>query len=82
MHRYHKLFCVFGAHILEFLPLFFCACMYFMLEHEACAMDINELNWHVGYRGRIEDRNQKKVQVSEALNGRLKEDISFVKGHM
>ena len=56
--------------------------LFFTLEHEACAMDINELNWHVSYRGRIEHRNKNKVQVAETLNARLKEDITFVQGHM
>lgn len=50
-------------------------------EHEACAMDINELNWHVSYRSRGETRIKNKVAIAEVLNCRLKEDIGFVKKH-
>lgn len=50
-------------------------------EHEACAMDINELNWHVSYRSRGETRIKNKVAIAEVLNSRLKEDIGFVKKH-
>ncbi len=45
-------------------------------------MDINELNWHVSYRSRIESRVRDKVQVAETLNKKLNEDISFVQHHM
>ena len=44
-------------------------------------MDINELNWHVSYRSRMEARIKNKVAIAEVLNCRLKEDISFVKKH-
>ncbi|XP_070555830.1 coiled-coil domain-containing protein 178-like [Ptychodera flava] len=50
-------------------------------EHEACALDISELQWHCSYRGRQEDRVRSKVEIAEVLNSRLLEDISFVKTH-
>ena len=53
----------------------------FTIEHEACSMDINELNWHVSYRSRIESRIKNKVAIAEVLNSRLKEDIEFVQKH-
>ena len=55
--------------------------MYICTEHEACAMDINELNWHVSYRSRVEARIQNKTNIAEVLNSRLKEDIAYVKKH-
>ncbi|KAK2177698.1 hypothetical protein NP493_583g01064 [Ridgeia piscesae] len=51
-------------------------------EHEACAMDISELKWTVSYRGRYEARFKEKVEVAEALNQKLEEDIDFVKKHV
>ena len=51
-------------------------------EHEACAMDISELKWHVSYRGRYEARFNEKVTVAETLNRKLDEDIDFVKKHV
>ncbi|KAK2574373.1 Coiled-coil domain-containing protein 178 [Acropora cervicornis] len=36
-------------------------------EHEACAMDINELRWHCAYQGRIEARIQERVHHAEKL---------------
>lgn len=50
-------------------------------EHEACAMDINELNWHVSYRSRVLARIENKVATAEVLSKRLKEDIAFVQKH-
>ena len=44
-------------------------------------MDINELNWHVSYRSRIESRIKNKVAIADVLNSRLKEDIRFVRKH-
>lgn len=38
-------------------------CLFFMYtEHEACAIDINELRWHCAYRGRVEVRISEKVR--------------------
>ena len=42
-------------------------------------MDINELNWHVSYRSRVEARIQNKTNIAEVLNSRLKEDICIRK---
>jgi len=53
-----------------------------LTEHEACAMDISELKWTVSYRGRYEARFKEKVEVAEALNQKLEEDIDFVKKHV
>lgn len=33
----------------------------FFIEHEACAIDINELRWHCAYQGRIEARIKERV---------------------
>ena len=30
-------------------------------EHEACAIDINELRWHCAYQGRTEARIKERV---------------------
>ena len=51
-------------------------------EHEACAMDIAELNWHVNYKGRAETRMSNRKDVAETLNTKLKADIEFVNKHM
>ena len=32
-----------------------------LTEHEACAIDINELRWHCAYQGRIEARISERV---------------------
>ncbi|XP_039271313.2 coiled-coil domain-containing protein 178-like [Styela clava] len=50
-------------------------------EHDACAADISELQWHVGYMERQLERCRQRVQVAEVLNNRLKDDIAFVKKH-
>ncbi|XP_033123693.1 coiled-coil domain-containing protein 178-like isoform X2 [Anneissia japonica] len=50
-------------------------------EHEACSLDISELKWHCAYRNRQQNRIQGRVEVSQTLNARLKEDISFVTKH-
>lgn len=50
-------------------------------EHDACATDISELQWHVGYMGRQLDRYRHRVEVAEVLNTQLKDDIAFVKKH-
>ncbi|XP_046576697.1 coiled-coil domain-containing protein 178-like [Haliotis rubra] len=51
-------------------------------EHEACILDLNELQWHVAYRGRNEARMQNRREIAEVLNNRLKEDIAFVERHI
>ncbi|XP_064626138.1 coiled-coil domain-containing protein 178-like [Lineus longissimus] len=50
-------------------------------EHEACSRDIYELQWHVSYRGRAEDRITNKMEIADALNKKLKDDIAFVSRH-
>ena len=45
-------------------------------------MDLNELQWHVSYSSRNEERIKGRVDIAEVLNKRLKEDIEFVKKHM
>ncbi|KAL3868233.1 hypothetical protein ACJMK2_041064 [Sinanodonta woodiana] len=52
------------------------------LEHEACTVDLNELNWHVAYNKRNETRLTNRTGVAEVLNKRLKEDIAFVQNHI
>ena len=66
---------------LHLLTVLNCILNYFSVEHEACAMDINELNWHVSYRSRIMERIEKKVKTAEALNIKVNEDIAFVQQH-
>ncbi|XP_046357907.2 coiled-coil domain-containing protein 178-like [Haliotis rufescens] len=51
-------------------------------EHEACILDLNELQWHVAYRGRNEARIQNRREIADVLNNRLKEDIAFVERHI
>lgn len=50
-------------------------------EHDACARDIVELQWHVSYTQRQLDRIKDQVQVAQVLNTSLKDDIDFVKKH-
>lgn len=51
-------------------------------EHEACIMDLNELQWHVAYSTRNEKRMSDRCNIAEVLNVRLIEDIAFVKKHI
>ncbi|ELT93268.1 hypothetical protein CAPTEDRAFT_227270 [Capitella teleta] len=51
-------------------------------EHEGCANDLIELNWHVNNRSRIESRIKKRVENAQDVNTRLKEDIGFVTIHI
>ncbi|KAK3089571.1 hypothetical protein FSP39_004696 [Pinctada imbricata] len=51
-------------------------------EHEACIMDLNELQWHVSYAGRNEKRIENKTSIAEKFNRQLKDDIAFVKKHI
>ncbi|XP_050402301.1 coiled-coil domain-containing protein 178 [Patella vulgata] len=51
-------------------------------EHEACILDLNELQWHVAYCSRSEARIKDRKEIAEVLNARLKEDIAFVKRHI
>lgn len=56
--------------------------LFLILEHEACIMDLNELQWHVAYSSRNEKRIKNRTNIAEVLNARLKDDIAFVKKHM
>lgn len=51
-------------------------------EHEACASDINELNWHVVYRGRRLARLRSQVDKAQSLNTSLLEEIDHNKKHI
>lgn len=51
-------------------------------EHEACIMDLNELQWHVAYATRNDKRMKDRCNIAEVLNSRLIEDIAFVKKHI
>ncbi|XP_074642061.1 coiled-coil domain-containing protein 178-like isoform X2 [Tubulanus polymorphus] len=50
-------------------------------EHEACARDIFELQWHVSYKGRSQDRMNHRVEIAQTLHKKLQDDIAFVKDH-
>lgn len=39
-----------------------CVKLFECLEHEACAIDINELRWHCAYTGRIETRLNERLR--------------------
>ena len=51
-------------------------------EHEACIMDLNELQWHVAYSSRTEKRIHSRTHTAEVNNQRLDEEISFVQRHI
>lgn len=51
-------------------------------EHEECIIDLNELQWHVAYSSRNQERIKGRMDIAEVLNRRLKEDIEFVKKHI
>ena len=53
-----------------------------VLEHEACANDLSELNWHVGSQGNKLEVMTRAHDKAKTLNTRLKEDILFIKQHM
>nr|CAB3228302.1 coiled-coil domain-containing protein 178-like [Phallusia mammillata] len=50
-------------------------------EHDACAFDISELQWHVSYTERQLERSKERVTAAQVLNDSLNEDINFVKKH-
>lgn len=52
-----------------------------MVEHDASVEDLNELNWHVTYKTRMEDKLKERVDHANTFNERLNEDISFVQKH-
>ncbi|KAK7483485.1 hypothetical protein BaRGS_00025284 [Batillaria attramentaria] len=51
-------------------------------EHEACTVDLNELNWHVSYVTRAEAKAQSRKDIAETLNKSLKKDIAYIKQHI
>ncbi|CAD5122442.1 DgyrCDS10865 [Dimorphilus gyrociliatus] len=51
-------------------------------EHEACTIDIAELNWHCTYRNRAKQKVHQRVEVSMNLNKEFKKDISFIEKHV
>ncbi|XP_062501937.1 coiled-coil domain-containing protein 178-like isoform X2 [Corticium candelabrum] len=48
-------------------------------EHEACAMDIAELQWHLSYQGRVQSRRQSAAKVAANQNQKMKEDVYFLR---
>ncbi|BFZ16961.1 hypothetical protein BsWGS_19999 [Bradybaena similaris] len=51
-------------------------------EHEACIMDLTELQWHVTYSRRLQGKAQARFSVSHRSNTQLRERIDFVKQHV
>ena len=47
-------------------------------EHEACSVDIVELQWHVSFKTRQETRIKAKLQLAESLNEKLKTELQYV----
>lgn len=50
-------------------------------EHEACAIDINELRWHCAYQGRIEARITERVHHAEVRHAKVLQDLSNIQRH-
>ncbi|XP_067409982.1 coiled-coil domain-containing protein 178 [Emydura macquarii macquarii] len=50
-------------------------------EHEICAQDISELQWHFGFINSQLQQVKAQVLKIEAVNGRIQEDIDFMKKH-
>lgn len=50
-------------------------------EHEACAIDINELRWHCAYQGRIEARISERVHQAEVRHAKVLQDLSNIQKH-
>ena len=51
----------------------------FSLEHEACAIDINELRWHCAYQGRIEARISERVHHAGTTLVTIIYGVAFLK---
>ncbi|XP_063725430.1 coiled-coil domain-containing protein 178-like [Symsagittifera roscoffensis] len=47
-------------------------------EHEACSVDIVELQWHVAFKRRQETRIKAKLQLAQTLNEKLKTELTYV----
>ena len=56
--------------------------MLLFLEHDSCANDLAELNWHVSFHGGKEEAIERACDNAISLNVKLKEDIKFIKQHM
>lgn len=50
-------------------------------EHEACAIDINELRWHCAYQGRTEARIKERVHNAEMRHAKVLQDLSNIQKH-
>ena len=50
-------------------------------EHNAAVEDLSELNWHVTYKLRSEDKLKDRVDHANAFNRRLLDDIAHVQKH-
>ncbi|KAM4688943.1 coiled-coil domain-containing protein 178 [Discoglossus pictus] len=50
-------------------------------EHETCARDISELQWHIACKRQELENAQNKAAKTEAVNARLQEEINFIKKH-
>lgn len=60
-----------------FLQHFLCV----IVEHNAAVEDLSELNWHVTYKLRSEDKLKDRVEHANTFNKRLLDDIAFVHKH-
>lgn len=47
-------------------------------EHELCAINIQELKWHLAYKGRSMSRMTEKYKSAEKVNQKLKEEIQYI----
>ena len=48
-------------------------------DHDACKMDITELNWHISFNVKSENKLKRKVDVEKKLFEKLKEEIFEIK---
>lgn len=47
-------------------------------EHDACIMDITELNWHISFNIKSETKLKRKVEVEQKVYEKLKEEIAAI----
>ncbi|XP_075440760.1 coiled-coil domain-containing protein 178 isoform X2 [Ascaphus truei] len=50
-------------------------------EHETCARDFSEIQWHIACKEQDLENAQNKAAKTEAANARLQEEISFIMKH-
>ncbi|XP_069477088.1 coiled-coil domain-containing protein 178 isoform X2 [Ambystoma mexicanum] len=50
-------------------------------EHEACARDIAELQWHISIKKQLLHKAQEHAGRLEAANAKLLQDVSFLEKH-